>query len=57
MEPARVYDDQEQLSPEEWRRRQAAAIRVISQHIHDRGQRMEMLEILGLLPVSAERVA
>jgi hypothetical protein len=57
MEPASIYDDPEKLSPAEWHRRQAAAIRVISEHVTDRDQRLEMLEILGLLPVSVDRVA
>jgi hypothetical protein len=50
-----VYEDVT-LSPEEWQRRQAAAIRVISQYVTDRDQRLEMLEMLGLLP-AIERVA
>ena len=35
----------------------AAAIRVISQYVTDRDQRLEMLEMLGLLPAAIERVA
>jgi len=57
MDATTNHDDLAELSPEEWRRRQAAAIRVISQHVTDRGQRLEMLEILGLLPADVERVA
>jgi hypothetical protein len=57
MDPEINYDDDLELSPEEWRRRQDAAIRVISQHITDRDQRLEMLQILGLVPDSVERVA
>jgi hypothetical protein len=51
-----IYEDVT-LTPEEWQRRQAAAIRVISQYVTDRDQRLEMLEMLGLLPLATERVA
>ncbi len=57
MDPTSIYDDPSELSPEEWRRRQAAAVQVISQHVTDRDQRLEMLEMLGLLPIAVERVA
>lgn len=57
MDPTSIYDDPAELSPDEWRRRQAAAVQVISQHVSDRHQRLEMLDMLGLLPVAVERVA
>jgi hypothetical protein len=57
MEPTSIYDDPSELSPQEWRRRQAAAVHVITQHVTDRDQRLEMLDMLGLLPVAIERVA
>jgi hypothetical protein len=56
MELGDIHDDVT-ISPEEWQRRQAAAVRVISQYVTDRDQRLEMLEMLGLLPVAMGRVA
>jgi hypothetical protein len=54
---AASYDDDLVISPAEWRRRQAKAIEVIALHVTDRAQRMEMLDMLGLLPAAADEVA
>jgi hypothetical protein len=50
-------DDDLVISPAEWHRRQAKAIEVIARHVTDRGQQLEMLDMLGLLPVAEDDVA